>query len=47
MKKNIVLIGFMGTGKTTVSKKLSEMLDIKEIFYYVYQSNYTFDYIHI
>lgn len=31
MKKNIVLIGFMGTGKTTVSRKLSEMLDIKEI----------------
>lgn len=26
---NIMLIGFMGSGKTTVSKKLSEMLEMK------------------
>ena len=26
MKKNIVLVGFMGTGKTSVSKKLAEIL---------------------
>lgn len=32
MKKcNIYLIGFMGTGKTTVSRKLSELLDFEEI----------------
>ena len=28
---NIILIGFMGTGKTSVSSKLSKMLNIKKI----------------
>ena len=31
MDKNILLIGFMGAGKTTVSKMLSKMTDMKEI----------------
>lgn len=31
MDKNILLIGFMGAGKTTVSKGLSKMTDMKEI----------------
>ena len=31
MDKNILLIGFMGAGKTTVSKELSKMTDMKEI----------------
>ncbi|MBN2220876.1 MAG: shikimate kinase [Vallitaleaceae bacterium] len=34
MKKpeyNLLLIGFMGTGKTTVSKRLSELLEMKEV----------------
>ena len=31
MNYNIMLIGFMGTGKTTVSRKLSETMNIKEI----------------
>lgn len=30
-KRNIFLIGFMGTGKTTVSHKLSELLGYEEI----------------
>ncbi len=31
MKNNIMLIGFMGTGKSTVSKKLSFITEYKEI----------------
>ena len=31
MKKNIVLVGFMGTGKTLVSKRLSEILKRQRI----------------
>jgi len=31
MNKNILLIGFMGAGKTTVSKELSKMTNMKEI----------------
>lgn len=31
MKRNIYLIGFMGTGKSTVSKSLSELLGYEEI----------------
>lgn len=31
MKRNIYLIGFMGTGKSTVSKALSELLGYREI----------------
>lgn len=31
MDKNILLIGFMGAGKTTVSRELSEMTGMKEI----------------
>ena len=31
MKKNILLIGFMGAGKTTVSRELSRMTGMKEI----------------
>lgn len=30
-KENIILIGFMGTGKSTVSKELSEAIDFVEI----------------
>lgn len=30
MKKNIYLIGFMGTGKTTISRELSETTGMKE-----------------
>lgn len=31
MKSNIVLVGFMGTGKTTIGKELSKELDMKFI----------------
>ena len=31
MKTNIFLIGFMGTGKSTVSKKLSGMTSMREV----------------
>lgn len=31
MAENIFLIGFMGTGKTTVSKELSELVQLQEI----------------
>ena len=30
-RKNILLIGFMGTGKSTVSAKFKKMLDMKEV----------------
>ena len=30
-RKNILLIGFMGTGKSTVSARLKKMLGMKEI----------------
>lgn len=30
-RKNILLIGFMGTGKSTVSAKLKQMLEMKEV----------------
>ena len=29
--KNIVLVGFMGTGKTTIAKALSEKLNLKYV----------------
>ena len=31
MKENIFLIGFMGTGKTTISRELSKAVGIKEV----------------
>lgn len=31
MKRHIFLIGFMGTGKSTVSRKLGDMLHVREI----------------
>lgn len=31
MKKHIYLIGFMGTGKSTVSRELKNLMDVKEI----------------
>lgn len=31
MKKHIYLIGFMGTGKTTVSRRLKNLMNVKEI----------------
>lgn len=42
MKKNIALIGFMGSGKTTVSKVLAKMLNcpIKDVDQFVVEQNH-------
>ena len=31
MKKNVILIGFMGSGKSTIGRALSRKLDVKHI----------------